>query len=231
MLSIEEYLKEFTEEVAILSQSYLVWKYLNNEIFSNIKFKEILNENSSTWSTIIHSLQLTSFISLGRIFDSDGDSFTIDKLLVFCIENIDQFDKDYLLKRKLSNWQGESIPDYLYRSTDDAHVPEEKEFLMLRGEVRKHKNIYNSQFMPIRHKLMAHKDFVAIGSASNLMSNTTFGSFENLISFCNKIKHVIYHQCQSGRKMCLPQDLFFDAHDVIAKLEVKKITANLLKNA
>ncbi|EKY4883209.1 hypothetical protein QFY12_004245 [Vibrio vulnificus] len=231
MNSVEDYLREYDDEVAILSQSYFVWKLLNQHIQSNPKLLKVLNENSSTWSVILHSLQVTTFMSLGRIFDTDGDAFSITRLISYCAENVEQFKKTELEKRLVQRWKGEGFPAMYSNLVRDAYEPEPKDFLRLKADKEVHRKAYLSTFQPIRHKIMAHKDFNHIGSVSELMSQATYEELEEIISYCNKLKRVISIQYTDGKKIQLPQGRFFDAHDLVAMTEVERLAKQLEKYA
>ena len=231
MNSVEDYLREYTDEVAILTQSYFVWKLLNQHIQSNPDLFKVLNENSSTWSVILHSLQVTTFMSLGRIFDTDGNAFSINRLISYCAENVEQFNKAELEKRLGQRWKGEGFPAMYSNLVRDAYEPEASDFNRLKSEKETQKTIFKSKFQPIRHKVMAHKEFSAIGSVSELMSQVTFEQLEGVISYCNKLKAVISIQYQEGKKIPLPQGSFFDAHDLVAKTEVERLVKQLESHA
>ncbi|MDF5696582.1 hypothetical protein P3736_24295 [Vibrio parahaemolyticus] len=221
MGNVEDYLKEYSNEIVTLTRTYFIWKCINTMASKDEEILKSMNHTPSTWNAILHSLQTTMFISLGRIFDIDDEAFSIHKFVKFCADNFEQFGRCELRKRKMAGH--EEPPKWLEGYLNTAHFPKKEEFLRLRGEVAKKCKVYESTYKPIRHKLMAHKDFSAIGSADSLFSKTNITELEEIISFCNQIKLVIRQQYDNGRKMNLSSEMAFDDEDSMAEKEVKKI--------
>jgi len=133
MNNIERLLKLFRDEVTTACWAFFVWKTINNTASGDAKVHKALNENAVSWNIITHSLQNTFFVTLGRIFDVDGNAFSIHSFLRACIEHIDQFSIVALRERKLRDAKGK-IPEWLEDYLSDAYVPREIDFQRLRGE-------------------------------------------------------------------------------------------------
>ncbi len=213
MNSIEDYIREFSNEVSILTRTYFTLKSINVTASKDEKVLAALNTSSATWSTILYSLQTTMFISLGRIFDINDEAFSIHKLVKYCSEHIEEFDRVSLRGRKLHS--NEQEPEWLEGYLNSAHYPKKEELLKLRGEVSKQSKIYKEKYQPIRHKLMAHTELAAIGNADILFAATNIKELEEVISFCNQIKLAIYGQYYNGRKISLPGNVLFDFNDIL----------------
>ncbi|HDM8215184.1 TPA: hypothetical protein P0E22_005270 [Vibrio harveyi] len=221
MENVEDYLKEYSNEVFALTRTYFTWKCINTMASKDKEILKAINNAPSTWKAILHSLQTTMFISLGRIFDIDDEAFSIHKFVKFCADNFEEFGRCELRNRKMAGYK--EPPEWLEGYLNTAHYPKKEEFLRLRGEVAKKYKVYESTYKPIRHKFMAHKDFSAIGSADSLFSKTNITELEEIISFCIQIKLVIRQQYDNGRKINLSGDIVFDGEDLMAQKEVKTI--------
>ncbi|MFW1090830.1 hypothetical protein ACEV9O_23210, partial [Vibrio parahaemolyticus] len=228
MENIEDYLKEYSNEVSGLTRTYFSWKYINVIASSDENVRKSLNENPTAWTTILHSLQTTMFITLGRIFDIDDEAFSIHKFVKYCAENVDQFSRLSLKQRKM---EGEETPKWLEGYLNTAHYPKREELLRLRGEVSKQCKIYDQSYKPIRHRFMAHKEFAAIGTAASLFAETNIKELEGIISFCNQIKFVIQEQYYNGKKIQLPAKVLYSGDDSIAEREVKQLLMKLSAQA
>src|SRR5690606_6076906 len=100
--AIARLLDHFREEVAAASHAFYLWKGINNIASDDRATFRGINEQALTWNTIAHSLQTTFFIAIGRLFDTDGDAFSIHAFLRGCIENLGDFDRPALRARKLA---------------------------------------------------------------------------------------------------------------------------------
>ena len=110
MDNLENAYKIFRNEVTTAAWSFFVWKGFNNIASADKEIYWAINENALSWNIITHSLQSTFFITLGRLFDIDGEAFSVHSLLRSSIDNIDQFSLDNLRQRKIKANKG-TVPD------------------------------------------------------------------------------------------------------------------------
>lgn len=170
MNSVEEYFKQFCKETSITRSTFYFWKVINNLAAEDNEILRALNQNALFWNVTMHSLQCVFFISLGRIFDTDSEAFSIHKLLKKCIENIKVFSKDNLRQRKINlGAKPDSIDDFM----KNIYEPDEMDFQYLRGEVSKKYKEYEQIYKPIRHKVFAHTDLKAIRDKQDFFPKRT----------------------------------------------------------
>ena len=136
MEKVEEALKLYQDEVATATWTFYAWKHLNNAGFNDRAVRRGLNRNAATWNVITHSLQTTFFITIGRLFDIDGDAFSVHAFLRFCIDNVEQFDSQHIRERKIADQNGIE-PDWLDDYMERVYEAQEEDFQRLRGEVSK----------------------------------------------------------------------------------------------
>jgi len=112
MGNMEELYKVFQEELNIACSSFYTWKNIRNIAAGDKKVHRALNRTPLSWNIILISLQSTFFITIGRLFDKDKRSFSVHMFLRKCIENVDQFSKDALRKRKIEGSEADK-PSWL----------------------------------------------------------------------------------------------------------------------
>ena len=110
MEDIEKLYKEFQSEVNVACWSFYTRENIHNIAAGDKKVHRALNRNPLLWTIILYSLQSTFFITIGRLFDTDKRSFSVDTFLRACIKNIDQFSKDALRERRTKGSEADKLP-------------------------------------------------------------------------------------------------------------------------
>ena len=196
-IDLNRQLQHFHQEQSTAAHAFFLWKGVNNCAAEDEEIRKGLNEQALSWNTITHSLQTTFFIALGRLFDTDGEAFSVHTLLRNCIENLDQFSKDALRARKMESTNGKE-PDWLKKYIDEAYVPSEKDFQRLRGEVSKRQKQYEEIYRPIRNEVFAHRDAASMDNVEELFGKTRVDEIEVLLSFLYQIQEVIFQLLRNG---------------------------------
>ena len=195
----DRYYQEYCNEVHNILGYYIFWKILHDRPASEKDLLKALNKTPLSWILIRNSLQVSFFITLGRIFDLDDDAFSVDDLLKYCVENIDIFSLENLKERKLKMQKGKE-PEWLQEYIQNAYCPVERDLQRLRGEATKHRKIFEKIFKPIRHKLIAHTDKEYMDKADELWSETNIGELEKIIWFLHDLKETLFQTYQNGEK-------------------------------
>lgn len=225
MKSVDDYLKEYSNEVAILTKAHFTWKFVNSVASADKEILAALNRTPSSWNVFLHSLQTTTFISLGRIFDSNGGSFSVHGLARYCSKNIHEFDQSSLKTRKIEGYDKE--PEWLEGYLNSAYYPNKGDIKRLKEKISGYREIYEKKYKPIRNKVMAHKDFSKIGKDGELFEETNITELERIISFLNQVKLGVQEQYYNGRKMTFTSASIFDEHDKSAEKEITELLNNL----
>src|ERR1035437_3066556 len=90
-LSDAEYLKEInllSTEIDNGGIVYHMHEELNHLTLEDEDARDTINMDALFWLAHRHSLQALLFITLGRIFDSDQDNYSIQRLLTATLANI-----------------------------------------------------------------------------------------------------------------------------------------------
>lgn len=198
----EKYYQEYCNEVHKALGSYLFWKMIRNRTVSEPELLDALNATPLSWIMTRHALQITLFMTLGRVFDINGNSFSVDDLLKCCIDEINAFSKENLRARKVRSQNGNE-PDWLDEYINNAYEPASADFQKLRGAFSKHRKVFEKVYRPIRHKLIAHTDKQFMGKADQLWTETNIGELEEIIWFLNDLKETLFDSYENGREPIL----------------------------
>lgn len=195
MNMFNQYFQEFKNEVHAVITSYLFWKTIQNRASNEEEVLGGLNKSPLSWNIITHSLQVTIFITLGRIFDIDSKAFSADVLLKTCIAEIDIFSLENLHERKSKSISGEDLENYMAGASEAS----KKDFERLRGELSKQRKIFQEVYRPIRHLVIAHKDKEHLDNNEELWKATNIGELESILWFLDCLKDVIFNIYHNGR--------------------------------
>jgi hypothetical protein len=194
----KEYHDLFSNEVYQATACYVFWNRLQNEPAKDKNLLKAFNVSPLSWITIRHSMMSSLIMTLGRIFDTDGDAISIDDLIKSCINELDLFSKTSLRERKLaqSGFKKEWIDKYM----EKVYEPSEKDFQMLRPEINKYKEMYQNYYRPLRHKIFAHNDKGHYGNSSELWGATKGANVVEILDFLEDLKITLQETYENGRK-------------------------------
>jgi len=196
--NIEEALKLYQDEVATATWAFYAWKHIRNIGSNDRAVRQGLNRNAATWNVIAHSLQTTFFITIGQLFDINGDAFSVHALLRFCIRNIEQFDTQHIRERKLTDQMGVE-PDWLAEYMEHVYEAKDEDFQCLKGEVSKHQKRYEEIYRPIRNKVMAHKEIASLSSVTQIFGRTNIGEIQDFLTVLEQIQNIIFDLAHNGK--------------------------------
>lgn len=190
-------LEIFRTEATSGLQFYFTWLAIQYIIGENKKALDMLNENSIFWMTNISALQISAFITLGRIFDNNSKN-NISKLLAYAEKNRDIFSKTALAdrKRKGSDNADEWLPTYL----KSVHVPADKDFNRLKKNVKKYQKIYDENYRKIRNRIYAHKEVTKKEKVTQLFKRTTIRELEIIFVFLIKFYNALWELTYNGKE-------------------------------
>ena len=188
----------YGKEVTNASWSFYVWKHINNVACNNAEVQKALSKNALCWRVITHSLQNTFLITLGRIFDNDGRSLTAERLLKMCITHINQFGGEALRDRKMAGVDGPE-PGWLDEYVRAAYRPTEDDLGSLLSQVLEQKAIHNEFYTPIRHKVVAHRDWDTIARVDELFGKTNIGQIQEMLDLLFQIEKIVWDLLYNGK--------------------------------
>ena len=185
-----------SREVEAAIRVFYLWKGINDIVCKDQKILNALDENALTWNTILHSLQCTLFITFGRLLEGDK-AISTDKFLRICIDNIDEFSKNSLRNRKITQSGGKQ--EWLDLYMHNTYEPRIKGFDKLIDELAKRKALYIKTYKPIRNKVMTHLDIATIDNASSLFGGAKIGEIQDFLLVMHQIDKVVFHLLFNGK--------------------------------
>jgi hypothetical protein len=197
-ITFKRYHVAFSNEIYQATANYVIWKMLQTEAAKDEKLLKALNLSPLSWIFIRHSMIFSLIMALGRIFDTDSNSFSIFALIKSCIENIDLFSKVKLKERKMQiSGAEEWIDEYM----KTVHEPCEKDFQILRPEINRYKEIYQTYLRPVRHKILAHRDKEQYENSHELWNAINKANIEGMLNFLEDINLTIRDSFNDGKKL------------------------------
>lgn len=160
----------------------------------------LLNTAPLFWNTTLGALQTSTFIALGRVFDQNS-RHNVDRLIKIAQSNMDIFSKESLAgrKRQGSNNADEWIDEYLR----DIYVPNAEDFRRLRRHIAKRRQIYESNYRDIRHKIFAHKVISKKEEEHVLFGKTNIREMQKLLIFLRRLHEALWQLYYNGNKPTL----------------------------
>ncbi len=211
----KEYHELFSNEVDQATAAYVFWNKLQNEPAKDEELLRAFNESPLSWIFIRHSMMLSLIMTLGRIFDIDGDAVSIDDLIKSCIDDIEQFSKARLRERKMTQPGDELwIDDYM----KSVYEPKESDFQKLRPKINKYKKMYQDYYQPLRHKIFAHSDKQYFSNKDELWKATKGADMEELLNFLEDLKvtlQMAYHNGTKPELKCRQIDKEWFSKDIL----------------
>jgi len=163
----------------------------------SIQMCRAINRTPLFWKTNLAALQASLFITLGRIFDSDSKSHSLDRLLREAEKNPTIFSKAALARRKTKQSPGATwINDYVR----DAYVPTAKDFQRLQRYVLTKRLIYKKAYEKIRHKVFAHSGIVSTQKSDELFAKTNIIELQRLVLSLSELHEALWQLYVNGRK-------------------------------
>jgi hypothetical protein len=207
----------FRSEVLQTAKSYYTWKHLNNIAARDPAILRAMRGNALTWTTIQGSLQTGFLISLGRIFDANPKSLTVDSLLASCKGHIADFDADALAARKIAGNHGVK-PDWLDDYMTKVYSPTQADFDAIAATVVEHRDKYNNAIKPIRHKFIAHRDIASIKNSDKIFGGATIGDVEDMLLALYRVYGAVNEFFLNGNKLQLDSFHLRESEEVEADL-------------
>lgn len=197
----ESQLELFRTEGESVLQFFYAWDATHAVAGKNESVVKLLNQTPLFWNTALGALQASTFMALGRVFDSDQRNHSITRLLALGHANLDIFSKEALAdrKRKLSANADEWLPDYL----EDVYVPNGDDFRRLKRHVAQRRKLYEQNYRPIRHLVFAHRAVVTRAEVGELFAKTNLRELRQLLVYLGRLHEALWQLYFNGRKPTL----------------------------
>lgn len=193
----ERELEQLRHDSNAAIQFLYVWISFHACAGINAKIRRGINLTPLFWNTSLGALQTSLFIALGRIFDRNPKSHSLDRLLREAIQHSTIFSKTALAKRKAKQSPGATwINDYV----KDAHIPSGTDFRRLQRYAKKKRTVYEKAYEKIRHKIFAHSGVVSRQKSDELFSKTNVHELQRLVLSLNELHEALWQLYINGRR-------------------------------
>jgi len=224
-----EFRKDFeliSDEINGAIQSFYTLLEINNYRSANKEICRVMNKNPSFWNITLYGLQVSFFMSLGRIFDTAGpDCHTIDKFIASCITHPEHFQYEALKKRKQSQNDSENWLDDFMKET---YQPTVSDFEAIEKAISVHRTKFNQTYKKIRHYVFAHNiPNKPNSSSAELFAKTNKADIEEMLSFLHNLQNVIWKLFYDGIEPNFGDIKYFINRDEILN-DVKQVMDALL---
>ena len=156
---------------------------------------QAMQEHADFWMIQTYSLQATFFVLLGRIFDNNRNSHSVDKLLAATVDHPEFFSRAAL-----------SLRDEAQRRTRPAEwvkqmmEPSGPDLKPLQNAVLPHAKKYREVYKPIRNKEFAHKENMDREVKANLFTRARTNDVGEILRFLSDLKDVLFELIENGRR-------------------------------
>lgn len=207
------------DDVNIAIQTFYTWLEIHNYASEDKSIYKKLNENPTFWNLLLHSLQTTFFIVLGKIFDDGPDAHSIHKLMSSCVANPELFSKKALSIRKTKNGKR---PEWLDEYLSKAFEPTTKDLRALKNSLSPFRKNFDKVYKDIRNKVVAHKILKENEKISDLFSKTQIKEIEEILHYLYDLLATLWELFHNGREPKLGVQQFD------YKNNIQKTTRNVL---
>lgn len=166
---------------------------------SNSDVLSSMNATPLFWLTAQSAMLLSTFITLGRIFDQNSDH-NLDRLIATATKLIAIFSKGSLAARKRVSGLSAEEADLFARN---AFEPSAADFRSLRKEIGEKRKIYEARYREARRKVFAHNQVAGLDEANTLLKGTTVNETKALFAFLDALDNALWQLLHNGRKPTL----------------------------
>lgn len=197
----ESQLELFRTEGQSAIQFFYTWDATHAVAARDKAVVRLLNEAPLFWNTVLGALQTSTFVALGRVFDSDTNNHSVTQLLTLAHGNLEIFSKKALAarKRKLSANADEWLHEYL----KTAYVPTRDDFRKLKRQVALKRKIFEANYRPLRHKMFAHRGVTTPAQVTELFAKTNLRELRQLLVFLGRLYEALWQLYFNGYKPTL----------------------------
>jgi hypothetical protein len=181
-----------------------------------------MHRSATFWNISVHALQTTFVITIGRVFDKDPRSHSIQKLLAQMAAYPEYFSRASLERRKREAARGGDVswlPSFLRDVWEPTTVDLEQLRDALNPTIAKYEQIYQ----PIRHTLFAPNDIaVDIGA---LLGRSLIADVEQILYELHDMLEAVWQLYMNGMEPRLGQQKY-DHQDRIGET-TRRVMASL----
>lgn len=208
----EDRLKIFRDEIFQAEMSFYTFRTVQDFLADN---EAEASRSVLFWIAIRNSLVVNLFMTLGRIFEDDKKSHSVDAFLKFCKTYNHIFSKKNLRARKSAAMAAAELDKYMEK------IPQvtvrKDDFEVVETEMAAKKLVVEKAFRKIRHRVITHKDVKTVGREEELLSKAAFHDIEQVIVSLNKVAQTFWELYANGTRIDLARVKISSAKDMITR--------------
>lgn len=204
-VEFQQELRYLADEIYSATLSWHSYLTVNTEINANERLLDALNLYPSFWKITFHSLQQNTLLVLGRIFDKNNRSRSIQSIVRVCIEHPEFFSKEALKTRRITEDASVEKAEWLNDWLNKAFIPKSDDFGELNVLVQGCITTWSSAYAALRNKLVAHRDKLTKEGAAEIYAKTRVAEITELLQRLHSIEQALVELCMNGRALSFPQ--------------------------
>ncbi|MGH8494329.1 MAG: hypothetical protein ACRERR_14680 [Moraxellaceae bacterium] len=180
-------------------QCLYAWLAIHHTASKDVAVRDALNSTALFWNTVLGSLQATTFITMGRIFDEDLRNHSLSKLLSIISAHPTIFSRQALAARKRKTVLSADFSARAYAAR--ATVYTKQDLQRIRKFVAAKRKIYKATYGKIRHQVFAHNAHGDQAKVAALFSRTKIRELETLLLSLSGLHETLWQQFYNGQKV------------------------------
>lgn len=193
----ERELEQIRHDSDAATQFLYAWIAFHACAGGNARIRRGVNRTPLFWNTALGGLQTSLFIVLGRIFDRNPKSHSLERLLREATLHPGIFSRTALAKRKAKQSPGAT---WINGYVAGAYVPAKSDFRRLQGYARKKRSVYEKAYEKIRHKIFAHSGIASKQKSDALFSKTNIRELQRLVLSLTELHEALWQLYVNGIK-------------------------------
>ena len=157
-----------------------------------------LNKNVHFWKIFESALTTKLYIGIRRLYDSGGDTFTIQSFIKHCIDGVSQFSSAELRKRKMAGSANAS--QWIEGFMKDTCEPTADDFKALARLVRENSERMKGLYTDIASKVYAHAIHTDAENIFQLSQGVNFDEIEKALTSIWHVYQQVWQMYENGRK-------------------------------
>lgn len=194
-VQFERELEIFRTEAAAGTQFLYSYLAVHAVAADNKRVHKLLNSAPLFWNTNLGALQTAAFVALGRVFDQ-GSAHNLDRVIRIAQDHPQIFSRAALGRRKQGN--NPDPPAWLDEYLRNAYEPTPRDFRRIRAHIRKRRQIYESNYRDLRHRVFAHREVSDRAETAALFGKTNIRELQRMFAFLGSLHEALWQLFFNG---------------------------------
>lgn len=176
---IKKNLNIMREEAETALRVFYAYQTICN-LLTDERYVRLVNKNVHFWRIFISSTQTKLFMALGRLYDNDIDTFSFQKFVRLCRDNIHEFEREYLETRKLEGRP--TRPVWMDVYLDEAYYAVSEDIQKLAKLAQPYSKRFKGVYKDIRNRVFGHAVHTDAEVVSALLRDANLSEIEDVLT-------------------------------------------------